>query len=53
MFTNQTIGAKVGSRNGNSLDCLLKFINIVKYKNLKIVRLSGGKLGSSYPIMKA
>lgn len=53
MFTNQTISAKVGGREGNSLDCLLKFINIVKYKNLKILTSSGGKLGSSYPIMKA
>jgi len=34
--TNQTVSAKVNSQKGNSPDYLIKFINIAKYKNLKI-----------------
>jgi len=49
----QTISAKVYSRKGNSPDYLLKFIIVVKCKNLKIFLFLGGRLGSSHPIMKA
>jgi len=52
-FANQIVGAKVSNRKGNSLDCLLKFISTIKYKNMKILLVSGGGLGSSHPIMKA
>jgi len=50
---NQTISAKVSSQKGNSPYYLLKFKNIIKYKNLKIKLYLGGRLGSSHPIMKA
>jgi len=53
LVINQTIGAKVSCRNGNSLDCLLKFKSVVKYKNIKVLLVLGGGLGSSHPIMKA
>lgn len=52
-FANQIVGAKVSNRNGNSLDCLLKFKSITKYKNMKTFLVPGGGLGSSHPIMKA
>jgi len=53
IYICQTISAKVYSREGNSPDYLLKFIIIVKYKNLKIFLFLGGRLGSSHLIMKA
>lgn len=34
--TNQTISAKVNCRKGNSPDYMIKYKNIIKYKNLKI-----------------
>ena len=52
-FANQIVGAKVSNRNGNSLDYLLKFKSITKYKNMKTLMMPGGGLGSSHPIMKA
>jgi len=52
-YVYQTIGAKVNSQKGNSLDYLLKFVNTVKFKNLKILVFLGGRFGSSHPIMKA
>jgi len=33
---NQTISAKVNCQKGNSPDYMIKYKNIIKYKNLKI-----------------
>jgi len=49
----QTINAKVCSQEGNSPDCILKFLNIINSKNLIIKYFTVGKIRSSYPIMKA
>jgi len=53
MYIIQNISAKVIILKGNSPDYLLKFIIIVKFKNLKIFLFLGGRLGSSHLIMKA
>jgi len=53
MCIYQTVGAKVNCQKGNSLDYLLKFVIVIKSKNLKILLFLGGRFGSSHLIMKA
>lgn len=53
MIVNQTLGAKVYCREGNSLDYILKYKNIIKYEILRILYILGGRFGSSHPLMKA
>jgi len=48
-FVGQTIGAKISGQEGDSPDYMLKFISIVKYKNLTI--LTGWEVGLEAAIL--
>jgi len=51
-FIKRTDSAKVFSREGNSPDYLLKFLN-TEVKELVLYMVVGGRIGSSHPFKKA